>query len=308
MLWLSLAISALAALVTDVGRHPANGGADADFFKYWLVFEFAVLAALVAKWALFDQPRYLWSRRWETIAPAWVKLGWAPLGLGLLILSLVAAPPWTLWLTVATASVTVLWSSFTGRSFGPDRSRWPWWARLVVRNLPLLFLWGSLSWRQPTPPTAQAGIAASALLLAYACGEESLAQAWEDHLSDRSRIAALAALIAGGVGLLVAATLQGLTPSIPVAVGATGLAVVQRLPASSAAPFALRLPFNRFPWGLLWLMFVGGGALASVLAALIAVVAVVSPWLVIIGVIINLALALRREVAPGPRPRSKVFG
>ena len=313
LFWGAIGLATGIAFLTTTSSTPgpaSAGGGDVQphwtFFLAWPAWTAAVLGLLAAKLFAFDQPRHRWLAEWAPAAPTWVALGWAPAAVGTLALAVVlqlafpAVIPWWSWIAFAViCAPVVLWAAITGARFPRQNDNWPWPLRQLARSALLVIMWAVLLIKPAVlGAEPQVATAVAACVLVSGLGEQTLANLWNRRLSPGLRKGALALLIVTDVALIAAVADhgQGLIPC-PLAAAISLLALLQRPPASTGKTLAFpKIDLGSNPFRGIWVMVVLLGVSSAVLAAGVAVATVLGPWLVLVGTMIGLVQALRREL------------
>jgi hypothetical protein len=200
----------------------------------------AVLAlptAAVFAWQwLIDMPRWWFANRDHDAISPWVRLGWAPAGLALVLLA--GLLPATAGITVGLGVVGVAvayWALVTGQADnGPSQDRgwvltylsiftlgfwvthflwWPrprvhWLARAIFAYAYLAIFWYLIRAFGPQDHWWQIGVTLATGGFAAVMGSVSLRQAWQWELTERTR-SILLGLIGAGAPLAVAGLFVG---------------------------------------------------------------------------------------------------
>jgi len=261
-----------------------------------------VLLALQCLWIFaVARPRQVWREgRWRA-RPLWLRLGWAPAALGLLLVNGLAPSSAVITGLIALLSVSVAaWGFITGETDTRPTLGWSWrprgyfpailivfvglhmlarpgvgisWRLRALTNFGYLILfWPHLMqpmsedlWWRSCPPLAAA-------LFVFTMGDLSLAQAWRQTLSRTMRLSLLAGL--GGLSLGLASALW-ITAAAPVATPLTGaliavLVIAHKPPATqlTGTPWLVRDLVMRYGW-IVWSILSFSPALRPAVPALL---------------------------------------
>jgi hypothetical protein len=310
--WIAIGLASGIALITSAGAgRGGDGGIPPTFFLAWPAWTAAAVGALVLKLLAIDIPRRLWRRRWAALAPAWLGLGWGPASLTVLALSVVLpltirapVPVWSWAIFAAVSSVVALWAGITGDAYDSNASSWPWVIRNTVRNLPLGALWVIILARATVlGAEPQVAIAVAGCALAYGLAEQTLADLWLAAGQPTRRWVLLALTLVSLallVPIFVSESAHGLQPlAFPLAAAISAAAVLQRVPASTAKRFVFpTINLGSNPFRIIWLLLILGPVVTGGAAIVLSLAALLAPWWVAGGVVVNLISVLRREGWP----------
>jgi hypothetical protein len=158
----------------------------------------AILAILAALYVLaIKLPRKFWKERLARRAPLWVRGGWAP---GLLVLLVAAAHlplgPATVGSLAVAGALLAYWAIITG---DPDRRPGEklWYLRLGLNEATFLLLWWPfLAGARPDPVYTQLSMALAAGFIINSVGVVPLVGLWRTRLHRRGRTCCRWALVA----------------------------------------------------------------------------------------------------------------
>lgn len=247
-----------------------------------------VLAAACA-WTFGIVPlRRLWRDTWDWRAPGWIRFGWAPASLALLLLATTAPDEgWATAVVGLCAAALALWAVVTSQAeTDPTPGAWPLPLKLLVGQGLLVAWWGCLMTIAPkaTPPALTLAFAGAAIV--SAAGASSLPFLWYRETTRPLRFA----LILGLAGATLWTALQLLDPreatgGLPMAAAATAAVILAHRPlAGGLGPNTLQWRYRIQGFSVLimlragtepgWLTISGLWLLAGVVVALIGAIVV----------------------------------
>src|SRR5262249_50880992 len=149
---------------------------------------------------LYAWPRKLWRTSAKLRNSAWIRLGWAPAVVVLLMAA--ALLPSSLPATPAILALAILiayWAMITGEIERLNRAKMIWWLNLIVMHGFLLSWWLLVVRFLPGRVSLQLSIALLAGIIASSFGAKPLFQFWIDRFDQTQRITSLLVM----AGLLV---------------------------------------------------------------------------------------------------------
>jgi len=222
----------------------------------------AVLAAASA-WSFGLAPlRRRWREDWEWRAPVWLRFGWAPASLALLVLA--GFLPANAWFTAGVglwSAALALWAVITSEiEEDPTPDAWPLPLKLLASQGLLVAWWGFMMVVAPEAATPPATAAFAGAAIASAAGASSLPMLWYRWTVRPLRFA----LLLGLAGATLWAVLQLLEPGAATGGAASAVTVTaavvlaHRAPSGGLGSTALqwRYRIQAFPA----LMAIGAGA------------------------------------------------
>ena len=249
----------------------------------------AACVAGAGSWIFGVAPlRRAWRETWDWRAPTWVRFGWAPAGIALLLLAALA--PDQAWVTAAVAACATalaFWAIVTSEiETDSTPGAWPLPMKLLVGQGPLVVWWGFMMMVAPEATPLAATAAFAGAVIASAAGASSLPILWYRWAVRPLRFVLILAL----AGAAIWTALQLLDPSAAtggaaMAAAATAAVVLAHRPAagglgSTALQWRYRIQaFSLFAMvgggtELGWLKVSGLWLLAGVAVALIGAIAV----------------------------------